>query len=176
MAVEDSKDDGFLNEFIDDLYAEYDERLGLIRKGLLSLEAFINKPITDETLLDSILRHCHTLKGLAATVNIGNAEQLIHHIESYLRTVQKNQIFLTSGGMEILFQGFKCLEQIIIAYRTKSPIPGIQEIITALTRGAEITPPEIEPPPVVTCCTYTPCGAPAKTGNESATAATTLVF
>lgn len=133
MADEELPNDSFLSEFIDDLYTEYDERLGLIRQDLLAIETDFHKSPLEVTRFDGILRHCHTLKGLAATVGLERAEHLIHHTESCLRALQKNPGQLSAAGMEILFNSFKCLEKIISAYRTQSTAPETYPVVEQLT-------------------------------------------
>lgn len=134
MSSEDSYQELFLTEFIDDLYAECEERLDLVRRDLLALEAFIHQPTLDQTLLDALLRNLHTIKGLCGTISLEVAEQLAHQLENYLRTLRQGQIKLVHEGLETLFTGAQLLEQSIIAHRTDSPLPDIAAVSTALTQ------------------------------------------
>src|ERR671927_378752 len=75
----------FFAEFLDDYFAECDEHLTVVRRGLLALECFIGQPHVDRALLDELFRSFHSLKGISAMVGVRPAEQLAHHLESYLR-------------------------------------------------------------------------------------------
>jgi two-component system, chemotaxis family, sensor kinase CheA len=132
MSSEDFCQEPFINEFIDDLYAECDERLSLVRRDLLALESFVQQPTLDHTLLDALLRNLHTIKGLCGTINLKVAEQLAHQLENYLRTLRHGQIKLSHDGLETLFTGAQLLEQCIIAHRADSSLPDITAVSTAL--------------------------------------------
>jgi two-component system chemotaxis sensor kinase CheA len=134
MSSEDFCQEPFITEFIDDLYAECDERLSLVRRDLLALESFIQQPTLDHTLLDALLRNLHTIKGLCGTINLKVAEQLAHQLENYLRTLRQGQIKLSHDGLETLFTGAQLLEQSIIAHRADSSLPDITAVSTALTQ------------------------------------------
>ena len=142
MPSEAFNNEQFFSEFIDDLYAECDERLNSIRKNLLALESFVGKPSLEQTLPDTLLRHFHTIKGLAGSINLEKAEQLAHHIENYLREIRVKEV-LSEEGISALFTGTKLLEQIIIAHRTHETSPNIESIIANLkTVTSGITSPD----------------------------------
>ncbi len=132
MPTEGTLSEAFLTEFIDDLYAEYAERLEFVQRDLLALETLIGQPISDKSLLDALLRHLHTLKGLSGTINLKPAEELAHHLESYLRAVRQEQVELSVTDLEILITGAKELEQIITAHRTQQALPEINSTLKAL--------------------------------------------
>jgi two-component system chemotaxis sensor kinase CheA len=132
MSSEDSNNKQFLNEFIDDLYAESDERLALVRRDLLALEPFIEQASVDPNLLDALLRHFHTLKGLLGTINLKEAENLTHQKENYLRAIRDEKVILSSNGMSALLTGTKMLEQAIVAHRTHTSPPALASLIDEL--------------------------------------------
>lgn len=159
MTTETSLNETFLTEFIDDLYAEYDERLGFIRRDLLALEAFVNQPHLDKSRLDALLRNLHTLKGLSGTINLKEAEQLAHQLETYLRALRQEQANLSPEGMEALIAGVKILEQVIAAHQAQSSLPDITSVsaaLTTVTAGTPLPGPaatvkhDITPPPNLT--------------------------
>ncbi|NJO15192.1 MAG: chemotaxis protein CheA [Thioploca sp.] len=145
MTSEDCCQEAFITEFIDDLYAECDERLSLVRRDLLALESFVQQPALDQNLLDALLRNLHTIKGLCGTINLKVAEQLAHQLENYLRSLRQGQIKLSHDGLEILFTGVQLLEQSIIAHRTNNSLPDITVVSMVLTQvvggTASTTPP-----------------------------------
>ena len=92
-------------DFLDDYFAECDEHLTLVRRGLLTLETFISQPRLDRALLDELFRSFHSLKGISAMVGVREAEQLAHDMESYLRGLRDEQLALTMQGLDELIAG-----------------------------------------------------------------------
>ena len=122
----------FFAQFLDDYYAESDEHLTLVRRGLLLLENQLNEPGVPRTLLDELFRSFHTLKGISGMVGLVEAEQLSHHMESYLRLLQLGEVPLSSEGVEVLIAGTTMLEKVIAARRNDESIPRINEVLTRL--------------------------------------------
>jgi two-component system, chemotaxis family, sensor kinase CheA len=119
-------------EFIDDYFVECDEHLTSARSSSLALEAFVNQPHVDSSLLDELFRNFHSVKGLSAMVGVREAEQLAHHLESYLSALQKKQTRLNAEGAETLITGVKTLEQVIVARRGQTPPPNIGPLLAKL--------------------------------------------
>lgn len=137
-------------EFIDDYFAECDEHLGIVRRGLLTLEAEVNRPELNRPLLDELFRSFHTIKGLSGMVGVREAEDVAHLLESYLSALRQSQVRLTPRGMEVLFQGVKLLEQAIAARRTQTPPPIVEEFreqVTDLIPEMNSAPVEVPEPP-----------------------------
>ena len=127
-------DDGgdFFAQFLDDYFAECDEHLTLVRRHLLALEAEVGRPGVDASLLDELFRSFHTLKGISGMVGLGEAEQLAHHMESYLRALRQKGATLSVEGAEALIEGTTVLEQVIAAFRKKEASPGTDRTIARL--------------------------------------------
>ena len=138
----------FFDQFLDDYYAECDEHLVSIRRSLLSLEDEVDTRMVDRALLDNLFRSFHTLKGISGMVGLGAAEQLAHHLESYLRELREGTAVLSDTGFQVLGSGVSLLENVINARRNDQPIPSIDEIVERLqavsaeSAGVEITTPQ----------------------------------
>ena len=136
----------FFDQFLDDYYAECDEHLVSIRRSLVILEDEVNQRTVDRTLLDNLFRSFHTLKGISGMVGLGAAEQLAHHLESYLRELREGTVDLSQPGFEALVTGVSLLENVINARRNDQPTPLIDEIVERLqtvsanSAGAETAP------------------------------------
>ncbi|HVF88661.1 MAG TPA: chemotaxis protein CheA [Blastocatellia bacterium] len=130
--AEQGSDNSFFSEFIDDYFAESEEHLTILRRGLLALESFVNKPQIERALLDEIFRSFHSLKGISGMVGVREAEQLAHEMESYLRALRHDQATLSEEGMEGLMAGTKMLEQVISAKREQKPPPDIASVIAQI--------------------------------------------
>ena len=121
----------FFDQFLDDYYAECDEHLVLIRRALVMLEHEVGAAV-DRSLLDNLFRSFHTLKGISGMVGLTPAEQLAHHLESYLRELREGTLVLSESGFEALGSGVSLLEKVINARRNDQPIPSIDKIADRL--------------------------------------------
>src|SRR5436853_1770455 len=130
--AESEADNEFFAEFLDDYFAECDEHLTLVRRGLLTLESFIGQPRLDRALLDELFRSFHSLKGISAMVGVREAEQLAHDMESYLRGLRDEQLALTMQGLDGLIAGTKMLEQVVAARRDQLPALDIAPVMAQL--------------------------------------------
>src|ERR671916_676410 len=113
----------FFDQFLDDYYAECDEHLILIRRSLVALEDEVDTGTVERTLLDNLFRSFHTLKGISGMVGLSAAEQLAHHMESYLRALRQGEARLGDEGVEALMAGVLMLEQVIAARRKGGAAP-----------------------------------------------------
>ena len=111
----------FFDQFLDDYYAECDEHLVSIRRSLVTLEDEVDAHTVDRTLLDNLFRSFHTLKGISGMVGLAAAEQLAHHLESYLRELREGTLILSAPGFEALVAGVSLLESVINARRNDQP-------------------------------------------------------
>lgn len=122
----------FFAQFLDDYYAECDEHLTLARRHLLALEAQVGQTRVNQSLLDELFRSFHTLKGISGMVGLGAAEQLAHHMESYLRALRQGETALGMEGVEALIAGASMLEQVIGARRNEQTPPNIDATVARL--------------------------------------------
>src|SRR4051812_17041765 len=122
----------FFDQFLDDYYAECDEHLVSIRRSLVALEDGVGAVAVDRALLDNLFRSFHTLKGISGMVGLTQAEELAHHLESYLRELREGSQILTEPGFAALADGVSSLEGVINARRQDQPIPAIEEISNRL--------------------------------------------
>jgi two-component system chemotaxis sensor kinase CheA len=137
----------FFDQFLDDYYAECDEHLVSIRRALVTLEDEVDAGTVDRALLDSLFRSFHTLKGISGMVGLAAAEQLAHHLESYLRELRERTLALSLPGFEALVAGVSLLENVIDARRNDQPIPSIDEVVERLqTASANSTSSESSTP------------------------------
>jgi two-component system chemotaxis sensor kinase CheA len=122
----------FFDQFLDDYYAECDEHLVSIRRSLVTLEDEVDTGAIDRAVLDNLFRSFHTLKGISGMVGLAAAEQLAHHLESYLRELREGTVVLTQSGFHALVAGVSLLEGVINARRNDQPIPSIDDMADRL--------------------------------------------
>jgi two-component system chemotaxis sensor kinase CheA len=139
----------FFDQFLDDYYAECDEHLFSIRRSLVALEDEVDARAVDRAILDNLFRSFHTLKGISGMVGLGAAEQLAHHLESYLRELREGTVVLSEPGFQALSSGVSLLGNVINARRNDQEIPSIDEIVErlqAISSGNARVAPEPETP------------------------------
>ena len=142
----------FFAQFLDDYFAECDEHLTLVRRHLLALEEQVaaGRAAADAPLLDELFRSFHTLKGISAMVALGEAEQLAHHMESYLRALRQKEARPGAEGVETLMAATTVLERVIAARRVSETAPAIDTTVARLlalhTEAAPKPERDAEPP------------------------------
>ena len=138
----------FFAQFLDDYFAECDEHLTLVRRNLLALEEQVGRPEVDPSLLDELFRSFHTLKGISAMVDLSEAEQLAHHMESHLRALRQTEVRPGAEGVETLMAATTVLERVIAARRTGEAAPAIDTTVARLRAlHAESAPATEQPEP-----------------------------
>src|SRR5688572_2545352 len=130
----------FFDQLLDDYYAECDEHLVLIRRALVALEDEVDTATIDRAVLDNLFRSFHTLKGISGMVGLSAAEQLAHHLESYLRELREGSVALNVSGFESLAAGVSLLENVLNARRHDKSIPSIGEMAERLQAATSSAP------------------------------------
>lgn len=129
-------DKEFLESFLEDYFAECDEHLLSIKRGLLLLEELVDKGEIDidEEILDRLLRNFHTIKGLSAMVGVSQAEELSHIMESILKGLKSRELSLGKEILESLSRGVNDLEDVIIAKKEGKSLPYISSTVEILKK------------------------------------------
>jgi two-component system chemotaxis sensor kinase CheA len=124
----------FIAPFIEDYFAEAEEHLTAVRRGLLLIEsaAGVDPP---PAVVEELFRSFHSLKGLSAMVELREAERLAHEMESCLGAIHDRQFVPGAVGFEALVDGAHLLEQVIAARRARSAIPQVDGHIARLTEA-----------------------------------------
>ena len=148
----------------DDLFADYliecDEHLTGAKAVLLALDTDPGGAKRDQ--LDALFRHFHTVKGLSGIAGVPEAERLAHHLEEYLGAVRKNLIALSAAGVDVLADGVKSLEEVIVARRdglTARDAAPLLARLEALVGGARAAP---EPKPAAVLREPVAAGLPSE--------------
>jgi two-component system chemotaxis sensor kinase CheA len=159
-------DEAFLAEFLDDYFAECDEHLAGIRRGLLAIESFVDQPAVDQDLLEELFRNFHSLKGMSGMVGVKPAEQLTHQVESYMRLLRRGEMALNGAALDALIAATKVLEEVISARRHGRAMPSIVEVMARLTALTPAGAPPV-PPPAPAESAAPPAPAPASSAPAS---------
>ena len=121
----------FLDGFMDDYFAEAEEHLVAVRRGLMALEPSLGSELPS-TLLEDLFRSFHSLKGISAMVELHEAERLAHQMESCLRAVRQGHVKVDSANFETLVDGAKALEEVVHVHRQHQPMPSIEAVVDRL--------------------------------------------
>ena len=122
----------------DDILADYvvecDEHLALIRQALIGLDAA--GPHRDAgRLLEDLFRSYHSIKGLSAMVEFGDAEALAHALEGALRTLRDARGD-ACDLVPLLHEGTRVLESLIAAHHHGEPSPSAEAVMGRLLSAA----------------------------------------
>jgi two-component system, chemotaxis family, sensor kinase CheA len=84
------------------------DHLEKLERGLLSLE----KQPDDSSILDSLLRETHSLKGDSRMLGVKDAETLVHQMEELLNEVKKGEIPFSTELCDRLYLGVDAVKKI----------------------------------------------------------------
>jgi two-component system chemotaxis sensor kinase CheA len=115
----------FAGRFMEDYFAECEEHLTAVRRGLLGLESAIGQPEPPAAIVEELFRSFHSLKGISAMVELHDAERLAHELESCLRAIRDRETVLSAEALDALVGGVDTLEQAIAARRSNRDAPSI---------------------------------------------------
>jgi two-component system chemotaxis sensor kinase CheA len=128
--------DASFDGFLDDYFAECDEHLTNARRALLALESAGGQPAAERAAVNDLFRFFHSLKGISAMVELHQAEQLAHHLESYLRAIRQRETAVSAEGIDALLDGTRVLEAVITAHKFRRPQPAIDDVVARVERLA----------------------------------------
>ena len=125
----------FLASFMEDYFAEAEEHLTTVRRGLLILESAVGGGDLPPAIVEELFRSFHSLKGTSAMVELGEAERLAHEMESCLGSFRDHRFVLTAPAFEALVDGATMLERVIAARRARVAIPPVDQSIAHLAEA-----------------------------------------
>lgn len=97
------------DQYLELFLSEAQEILSALNQNLVQFEKYPD----NKKLLDSIFRHCHTLKGNAAAMGFERIVHLAHAMENILGDLRSEKIDFNPSIIPILFEGFDVLEALI---------------------------------------------------------------
>jgi two-component system chemotaxis sensor kinase CheA len=124
-------------ELLDDFFAEADEHLLDIRRGLVQLEASVGKAHPDPKIIEELFRNFHSFKGISSIVGLRPAEAVAHAAEDFLRLMRSGKSALTGKGLEVLMAAAQNSEQVVGAFRLRKPLPGYESLLAELKQQCE---------------------------------------
>ncbi|MGY3746486.1 chemotaxis protein CheA [Vagococcus salmoninarum] len=118
-------------------FEETDEHLESLNDDILRLE----KEPDNRTLLDSIFRSAHTLKGMAATMGYETMATLTHKMENLFQQFKDGTLSISSETITLIFDCLDKLAEIVEGLRLKQDISEatIATLVQRLTDFDEAT-------------------------------------
>jgi len=144
----------FIASFMGDYYAESEEHLATARQQLLLLEAAMHDDELPTAIVDELFRSFHSLKGISAMVELREAEQLAHEMESCLARIRERRSVLTPPVFETLVSATNVLEQVIVARREGAAIPSIDQPLAQFNAVCGASSRQDQPPATSTVRTH----------------------
>jgi two-component system chemotaxis sensor kinase CheA len=130
IVVSDKDDIAFLIDFI----TEAREHIETAEAGLLKLET---QP-DDAEVINQIFRGFHTIKGLAAFLNIRQIGQLAHSAENLLDLARKGELTLVGENIDIVFETIDMMTKLVAdleeSVKDEKPVPVQQNLSQLLER------------------------------------------
>ncbi|MCL5999041.1 MAG: hybrid sensor histidine kinase/response regulator, partial [Chloroflexi bacterium] len=120
--------------------AELDEHLGVLDKGLLALEQGL-APDARATLLATMFRAAHSLKGAARAVGLKDIETVAHRIEDALGLVRQGELAImphhaeSAFSIDVLLSAVDAIRAIMAAELRHETLP--REFLNSLYEGLE---------------------------------------
>jgi two-component system chemotaxis sensor kinase CheA len=129
----DKKQEAFLLELISDFKIEAAEHHKAIVNGLLKLEK--NPPVPDsKSLIETVFREIHSLKGAARAVNLMDIERLCQSIESVFHLAKQGTLMLSAPLFDILYKAVDILGVMLLEVEVKDKRIGANTLSQLMKR------------------------------------------
>lgn len=153
-----SQFDGEMAELLESFIVETNEIYEKLGPDLLELE----KNPTDKELHNRIFRAVHTVKGTSGFLGLDQMTELAHVFEDVLNKIRKGELEVTRHRMDVMFDAFDVLKELLarVESRNAEPMP-LEEITARLVvittdAGAGEAAPAVSAPPAPVSAAETP--------------------
>lgn len=125
--------DDLLKELLEDFRIEAEEHLVSISEGLLKLENSLDSP--DISVLESVYRETHSLKGAARAVNLTDTEKLCMVMENIMSSIKNGEAVIFESLFDIMYKSVDSLRLMLSSLKEtgkEKRIPNFQQLIKNL--------------------------------------------
>ncbi|NUN69449.1 MAG: chemotaxis protein CheA [Bacteroidetes bacterium] len=131
-----SQFDGEMAELLESFIVETNEIYEKLGPDLLELE----KNPTDKELHNRIFRAVHTVKGTSGFLGLDQMTELAHVFEDVLNKIRKGELEVTRHRMDVMFDAFDVLKELLARVESRNaepmPLEAITARLTAITTDA----------------------------------------
>ena len=131
-----------MNKYAQLFVTESRELLRSINSFAIELE---KEPERKETI-DQMFRDCHTIKGMAAMMNVAAATELSHALEDVLGAVRAGKLKANSAIIDGVLKGVDGIEAMVGSFERNEPVKESPELV-ALLESLLTSVPQPPPPP-----------------------------
>lgn len=133
-------DPSLLKQLIETFKAELDEKAQVMTESMLKLEKLDPKDEEFKSNIDIIFRAAHNIKGAARGIGAADVGEIAHHIETVFSAVQKKQMVLSSGIIDLCLESLDSMHLALDAFTNKTPLPfNLEELLERLKKADEPT-------------------------------------
>lgn len=125
--------DDLLKELLEDFRIEAEEHLVSISEGLLKLENSLDSP--DISVLESVYRETHSLKGAARAVNLTDTEKLCMVMENIMSSIKNGEAVIFESLFDIMYKSVDSLRLMLSSLKEtgkEKRLPNFQQLIKNL--------------------------------------------
>lgn len=125
--------DDLLKELLEDFRIEAEEHIVSISEGLLKLENSLDSP--DISVLESVYRETHSLKGAARAVNLTDTEKLCMVMENIMSSIKNGEAVIFESLFDIMYKSVDSLRLMLSSLKEtgkEKRIPNFQQLIKNL--------------------------------------------
>lgn len=126
----DSRDETFQKRLMETFKVEADEHLQLLVSGLLDLEKSTDQ-VAQSTIIETVFREAHSLKGAARAVNMLEIEAVCQSVESVFSRLKHRELNLTPALFDVLHHALDAIKTLLVSSQDESTIV-ISEIVAGL--------------------------------------------
>lgn len=146
-----SKNDEFLKRLLSTFRIEADAHIQCIASGLLGLEK--TTAAEQRTIVETIFRAVHSLKGAARAVNLTEIEAACRSLENIFSAMKDKRLVITSQLVDLLLHATDTLSRLLatddgLAEARKSSVSLIRQLDDALIKPSPESPAPISSPGV----------------------------
>ena len=90
----------------------------------------------DETLVETMFRACHTIKGMAGMMNVHAITETSHALEDLLNAVRNGQVTPTGEVAEVIFRGLDALDAMVASVERGEDVTEVAGLTDELRAAA----------------------------------------
>src|SRR5258708_3819404 len=129
-----TQDDELLKRLLVTFKVEAQEHIETIASGLVELEQAPTEAL-QKSILDTIFRSAHSLKGAARAVNVTDIETVCQSLESVFASLKRGEVIPSPELFDLFHRTVDSLGQLLASLNASSPAsakPRVAELIHAL--------------------------------------------
>ncbi len=138
-----------------------------------SLSMRCEEGVADSVTINEMFRHAHSLKGMAATMQLGPISTLSHALEDLLSQIRDGRLTATRSTVDLMLAAIDSLEQLVTLVAQGGELPDSDDLASRIRNHAasseETAPPSLSPAAVQTKPSAEPAESLFRASDENST-------